>query len=97
MLLFVVRDVKADAYGAPMSVATKGLALRSFTEACLDPRSEMNKYPEDYMLYVIGQYEPNTGCISPFPVPEFVASASEVIESRKRVVEAPKDAGSVIA
>lgn len=79
MKLFAVRDVKAEAYGAPMSIATKGLAIRSFGDACLDPKCEFARFPADYMLYEIAEYDPNSGSIVPHKVPLFVASASEMV------------------
>lgn len=84
MKLYVVRDVKADCFGAPMSIATEGLARRSFLEACLDQRSELSKYPEDYMLYQVGSYDPNSGSLSVlFPAPLFIVSASAVVAQAK--------------
>jgi len=80
MRLFAVRDVKADSFGAPISVATEGLARRSFSDACKDPRSELAKYPEDYMLYELGTYEPNAGAITPHKLPKLVMTAIEAVK-----------------
>lgn len=79
MKLFAVRDVKADAFGSPMSISTKGLAIRSFRDACAAPASELARFPEDYMLYELGEYEPNSGKIIPHAIPEFVAAATEMV------------------
>lgn len=79
MKLYAVRDVKAEAYGAPMSIATRGLALRSFGDACLAPKSELGRFPSDYMLYELGTWDPNSGSIVAHNVPVFIASASEMI------------------
>lgn len=78
MKLFAVRDVKADAFGAPMSIATEGLARRSFLEACHNPQSELAKYPTDYQLYQLGEYDPNSGLLSACtPTPKYIMSAVE--------------------
>jgi len=78
MKLYAVRDVKADAFGAPMSIATEGLARRSFIEACSDPRSDLAKYPTDYQLYELGQYDPNSGLlVAASPTPKYIMSATE--------------------
>lgn len=87
MKLYAVRDVKADAFGAPMSISTKGLALRSFADACVDKNSELAKYPADYMLYELGEYEPNSGKIVSHEIPVFVASATEMVAKAKAVHE----------
>lgn len=83
MKLFAVRDVKADAFGAPVSLQTRGLALRGFRDVCARGESDMARYPSDYMLYELGEYEPNTGRLVGHPVPVFVASAVEMIEAIK--------------
>lgn len=90
MRLYAVRDVKADSFGAPISVATEGLARRSFVDACQDSRSELSKYPEDYMLYELGEYEPNSGLIIPHQLPKHVMSAIEAVKVREVVAEVAK-------
>lgn len=87
MKLFAVRDVKADAFGAPMSIATKGLAIRSFTDACADRKSDLNRFSDDYSLYELGSYDPNSGLIVTNPMPVFIISASEVLSSAKTILE----------
>lgn len=87
MKLFAVRDVKADSFGAPMSVQSKGVAMRGFLEACIDSKSELNKYPEDFMLYEIGTYEPNSAAIVPHPVPQLVGTAADAILQAKAMRE----------
>lgn len=82
--LFAVRDVKADAFGAVVGMPTKGLASRGFLEACQDPKSPMAQYPDDYSLYLIGEYDPATGSVKGLAVPELVVTASEVLASVKR-------------
>lgn len=90
MKLFAVRDVKADSFGSPMAIATKGLAIRSFSDACHSPKSELSRYPNDYMLYELGEYEPNSGKITSHATPIWIASAAEMIQAeitRRTVVE----------
>lgn len=82
MKLFAVRDVKADAFGSPMSIATKGLALRSFGDACVAPNSELCRFPDDYMLYELGEYDPNSGQITSHRLPVFIISASDIVKER---------------
>lgn len=87
--LYAVRDVKADAFSSLMPIATEGLAIRSFAEACKDRNSDLNKYPEDYMLYEIGTWEANTGAVSSC-LPKFIASASAFVNRPETpVVENP--------
>lgn len=93
MKLYAVRDLKAESFANIMCIPTQGLAIRSFAEACADPRSEMNKYPEDFMLYEIGSYEPNSAQIVGHSVPKLIADAASVVAAIKSgkavVVDAP--------
>lgn len=81
--LFAVRDVKADAFGSPMSISTRGLALRSFFDACQAPNSELMRFPEDYMLYELGEYDPNSGLIVAYNLPLLVCTATSVVMKLK--------------
>jgi hypothetical protein len=83
--VFAVRDVKADAFGNLITVPTKGLATRAFADACADSRSPMAQYPEDYTMYEIGVYDPNSGTIKGHALPELVMTAVEAIASGKKV------------
>lgn len=84
MKLFAVRDVKADSFGAPMSVASSGIAMRGFAEAVMDPKSELNKYPDDFSLYEIAEYEPNSANIKPHPLPVLIGTASSVVQAARQ-------------
>lgn len=89
--LYAVRDVKSESYGPPMQAPKDGIAIRGFGEGCSDPRSDLNKYPTDYMLYELGEYDPNSGQIMPLSTPRFIISATEVLNNLKaaRAVNEP--------
>lgn len=76
---FAVFDMKAESYGNPMFVSNEGLALRGFSDACADPKSPAAQHPEDYILYMIGSYEPNTGILDSLVPPKQIASATAVV------------------
>lgn len=80
MKLYAVRDVKADSFTALHPCANDAIARRSFMEAALDPRSELAKYPEDYQLYCVGAWEPNSGELTSEKTPKFICTAFEVIQ-----------------
>lgn len=94
--VFAVRDVKADAFGNLMCVPTVGLATRAFSDACANPQSPMAAYPEDYTMYELGEYDPNTGNVKGHILPKLVMSASEAL-SLRRVVDLKKSADEVAA
>lgn len=59
--MFTVYDSKAEAYLPPFYSKSKGEALRSFTDAVNDPQSQLNKHPEDYTLFEVGDFDENLG------------------------------------
>lgn len=83
MKMFAIRDVKGESYGVPMAFINRGIATRVFYEMCQDARGDYSKYPTDFMLYEIGTWEPNTGVLGALPVPEFVASATEMVQAAR--------------
>lgn len=60
-----IYDKRALNYGAPMAFPTLGVAERSFMDAITSPDQQvMNKHPEDYTLYYIGEFDSDTGKIT---------------------------------
>lgn len=60
-----VLDAKVAAYNAPFFVRSRGEALRSWQSAVNDPETMMCKYPEDYTLFEIGEFDESTGTLVP--------------------------------
>lgn len=77
MMLFSVMDTKVGAFAAPFCCRTKGEAIRSFTEAKRDAQSMISKYPADYRLYHIGEFDEGQGIIQPI-APALVVGADEL-------------------
>lgn len=75
--LFAIYDKALAAYGSIMTYTAKGQATRQFTDEVNKPDSELNKHPEDYALYYLGEYDNETSQISYEP-PICVAQASDV-------------------
>lgn len=90
---FAVLDLKAGAFGMPMFVSTAGLAMRGFTDAMKDSRSPMAQHPEDYVLYEIGSYDPNSGQLESLPKPVHLLSAAHVAAQMVASEQAPRQLG----
>ena len=75
-----VKDRAADAFGRPLFVASKGIALRSFTDevnrAAED--NQMYNHPDDFDLYELGTFDDSTGIIQMLPQPVVLAMAKSV-------------------
>lgn len=65
LLVFSVRDQKAEAYLRPFMTETKGLAVRTFSDSVNDPQSPMHKHADDYTLFHVGEFDQITGELRP--------------------------------
>lgn len=75
--MFAVRDVKADQFLSPFCSPNGGSALRSFCDAVQNENSLINKHPEDYQLYEVGEYVEQSGEIVPVVPVKFIANATD--------------------
>lgn len=62
--IYTVYDSKTQAYLPPMFMRSKGEAVRSFEAAANDPQSTLCKYPADFTLFEIGEFDDQTGTLS---------------------------------
>lgn len=81
MKIVTIRDRAVDAYGQPIFVQALGQAMRSFSDEINSKESTLNKHPDDYDLYHIGDYDQDTGLITP-KQPEMIAVGKNLIINR---------------
>lgn len=74
------RDVKASAFLQPFVTNSLGTGMRLFGDSCADVKSVFNKHPEDFMLFEIGDYDDETGLLSPVVPPKLVCSATDFVQ-----------------
>ncbi len=63
MRIYTVLDLKAEQYSNPVFCRTDGEARRQFSVIATDETTEIGRHPEDFMLYRIGTFDPETGNI----------------------------------
>lgn len=80
MRIFTVYDTKAAIYGQPFYAVTDGIALRMFSDAVNNnsPDNALNRYPEDFTLYYIGEFDDATGSVTGNLIPILVANGTVV-------------------
>lgn len=78
MHLFSIFDSKAASFNVPFAAPTFGVAERNFKTEIESPDSMLHKYPEDYILYVVGEYDTDTGVLTQRP-PEAIVTASALV------------------
>lgn len=76
--VYAIQDVKAGHYATPFFMASNGLAIRAFSDLVKDQQSTLSRHPDDFKLFLIGEYDDNSGELISTK-PEFLANASEFI------------------
>lgn len=82
--IYAVYDSKAEFYGQPFFQRTVGEAVRSWETVCNDGQSAMSKFPADYTLFEIGEYDQETGKITPHHVLKSIATG---LDAKKTAIE----------
>jgi hypothetical protein len=73
--VYAIRDSKAECYNQPFFQKTHGEAERNFQMLVRDDKSTVSKYPDDYDLYYLGDYDDNKGLIKPLDTPQHIVKA----------------------
>lgn len=77
--MYSVRDSKSNAFNPPFYAINEETGLRSFAQLVLDPAQTVSKFPEDFDLYHVGDYDDESGKISPQETPVHVQKAISVL------------------
>lgn len=72
---YSIRDSKAEVFNTPFYQKTHGEAERTFQTLAKDDKSTISKYPDDYDLYYLGEYDQDTGKSHPIDTPQHMAKA----------------------
>nr|QJB19951.1 MAG: nonstructural protein [Microvirus sp.] len=66
MKMFALCDTKAKIFHRPFCDESVAAALRGFEILVNDPKSQMiNRFPDDFSLFTIGEFDPQTGTLTP--------------------------------
>jgi len=79
MKIFSVKDIKANAHIAPMTMRTAAEAIRSFEQECKNPESNFFKFPTDYILLELSDWDEREGKLTPHQAPIILGTASEFV------------------
>ena len=63
--VFAIFDKASQTYGNPFVAINTAVATRDFWQACKEPKSPMALFPRDIELHLIGEYNEETGLLSP--------------------------------
>ncbi len=77
-VICTVLDQAADRYLEPFFAPTLEFAIRGFKQACGTEDHQFGKFPEDYALYHIGNFDATIGKIEEV-IPHKLANASSFV------------------
>lgn len=64
---FVIYDSKVESYQQPHFMKTEGQMRRAVYQAFKDQNTDLAKYPEDFIMYYIGEFDDQTAVIEQQP------------------------------
>lgn len=91
MKIYSLFDKAAKRYGTPFVSINHQVALREFAMACKDEKSPMAMFPNDIELTYIGDFNEETGVITPNDKAVTLTCAKEFWEPKINKQEAKKD------
>lgn len=75
LLLFTVFDSAARRFLAPFEGETIESAIRSFRAVVNQDGHQFNRFPEDYTLFVVGEFSGETGLLEAYETPRSLGVA----------------------
>ena len=85
MKIFALNDSKLGEFGQPFFFQASGQAVRFLQDLVRDPKTSISQHPEDFRIYQLGSYSPNSGTFENLPAPEYLAKASDFVEEPSNV------------
>jgi len=79
--LFSIKDKALDTYSAPYMQATADAGIRMFRDLVYfgDENNRYKRSPEDYTLYIVGEFDDETAELANLEKPILLTSATEMI------------------
>lgn len=80
--LYSIRDTKAGSFQTPVVSANDFTITRSFGESIVNRRDPIISFsPADFDLFQVGEFETDTGIVTPLAVIRLVCNAAEVLST----------------
>lgn len=77
--MFTIRDIKATEYARPFFVPNELIARRSVADLASTKDNDVGKYPTDFELYYLGEFDGLSGEIVSLEKPRFVCNVVELV------------------
>lgn len=87
MKMYTIYDVKSEAYGLPFFAINDSVAVRIVSQSAED--SELGKWPEDFMVCRLGEYNKHDGSFDLEKVPFSLGTVLSLRRFANDVMEVP--------
>lgn len=84
--VFTVYDSKSEVYSPPFFLLSRGEGIRAFSEVVNDPSTSPGKYPEDFTLFEIGQFDETNCKFVLYSTPTSLGLGVEFVKNRPSLV-----------
>lgn len=78
--MYSIRDVKTG-FMTPTIQANDDVAVRDFTHAVVNSDGVLSSFCTDFSLCKIGEFDSDSGVITPAPVPQLIIDGAAAIRS----------------
>lgn len=85
--VYSIYDKAAQAYTSPFFLVTDAQAYRAFETEAQNQQSNIGKYPDDYVLHKVGEFDEISGLFDTHE-PERMISAREILAKPETTQEA---------
>lgn len=85
--MYSVYDVKAKVHQYPFQSHNNFTAMRTFQATIQKADTMLAAYPEDFNLYLLGEFDDNSGIIVPMEKPEYVCPALDFVKVQEKGLE----------
>lgn len=72
--IYSIFDVKAKTYGAPFTVLNDDVAFRVVDHILQAPDTDYRRYPDDFVVYHLGDFDTDSGLVVAATSPRLVCS-----------------------
>lgn len=80
--VYAIHDVKAGAFLQPWFAPTHAMAFRNIEKSMRTPNSPFSDFPADFTLFKVGEFEDDTGEISPVVPIESLGNFLQFVSSQ---------------
>lgn len=80
---YCIRDIKSNTFNRPFGGLTVEQVKRSIYSSIIQGNLEIAQFPEDFELFLIGEFDDRTGVITG-DIPVMVCNCREIVSSYER-------------